>query len=173
MEHTSKRFTRVLDSVRVPIQHFIDTGIFDDNCLGAVDWSLDISPSQVRRACRKVASELKRPFIQMSEQIDRYHHVPDETKPNPYGGYYSKLVELPEPRWARAYLSIPKRKYLTVLASPLLLAGSREHDAPVYDRSTPGLWNFTIFDHQFWLEYQSFILHDPACRAARKLPVTA
>jgi len=173
METKSTSFDRVLDSVRIPIQHFIDTGIFDDSCLGAGDWSLDISLSQVRRACRKVASDLKRPFIQMSESIDRYHYVPDETRPDSYGGYYPKRVELPEPRWVRAYISIPKRKYLTVLASPLILAGSRKYVAPVYDRSSPGLWNFTISDHQFWLEYQSFVMYDPACRAARKLPVTA
>ena len=173
MENQPASFTRVLDSVRVPIQHFIDTGIYDENASGKHDWSLDVSPSQVRRACRKVASELKRPFIQMSEQIDRYRYVPDMTQPNSRGGYNSKREDLSEPRWARTYVSIPKRKYLTVLVSPLLLAGSREHDAPVYDRSTPSLWNFTIFDHQFWLEYQSFVLHDPACRAARKLPATA
>lgn len=168
MEHTSKRFTRVLDSVRVPIQHFIDTGIYDENVIASRDWSLDISQVQVRKACRKVASELKRPFIQMSETMAREARVADPTKPHGYN-----WVPLPEPRFARAHVSIPRRKYLVVLATPLILSANRDVGAKVYDRITPSLWNFTIFDQQIWTEYRDFIMNDPDCRAARKLPVTA
>lgn len=168
MEHTSKHFTRVLDSVRIPIQHFIDTGIYDENANGKHNWSLDVSPSQVRRACRRVATELKRPFIQMSETMQTEARVEDPTS-----SYGHKWESLPEPRWARAHVSIPRRKYLAVLATPLILAANRDVGAKVYDRIIPSLWNFIIYDRQIWDDYYAFVMNDPVCRAARKLPVTA
>jgi hypothetical protein len=161
----SKIFERTLDSVRLPIQHFIDTGIFDLGVLGESNWNADISFVQVRRACRKVAAELKRPFIQM-ESYTRYIDHSYSTLPDGTTEYTS--VKLDKPRWVSATVTIPKRKYLVGHISPLTLAAG-DLGSACYARPTPSLWHFTITDYSLFKEYEKYILTDPACRKARKL----
>jgi hypothetical protein len=165
----SKVYQRALDSLQVPIKHFMETGFWNENALPR--WEApDISYPQVRRIARQIAKEAGRPFITATETIERTRWTADTSRPDGHGGYYMKRVKLDEPRWARAYISMPKRKFLLPLVSPLLLAASNEGGSPIYDRSGATLWEFTINDHSFWVGYYDFILTDPDCRKARKLP---
>lgn len=164
MEQISKRFARTLESVRAPIQSFIDTGIFEEGIMGKDDWDCDISIVQVRRAARKVAAELKRPFIVVedySTYYNRSYGIDSE------GRSVYNFERLDEPRWVNTHISIPKRKYLVDHVTPLILAS--ENREVCFDRSTPGLWVFTIQDYPFWQNYQTFLLNDPDLRRARKL----
>ena len=161
----SKIFTRALESVRAPVQHFIDTGIYDEGLLGETNWAVDISFAQVRRVARKVAAELKRPFIQMHEYLAYYEH---EYYPQSNGSNRFNTVKRDTPRWVHTNVVVPKRKRLVDHITPLILA-SEGPEPPCLDMSTPTLWKFCIQDHQLYKAYQHAIMTDPDLRRARGL----
>lgn len=164
MEHPTA-LQLALRSVEKPIMDFIQTGLFND------DWSAlpeeariaraCVSIAQTRRIARRVAKELKRPFIVSSEFISR----------NYWCGAARRWLESDEPRWRSAYIEMPKRKYLMPMVTPLLLVADA-NNAPVvrYQRGeNSSLWRFEFKNRDFWLEYRA-ALDRPEMRAARKLP---
>lgn len=166
----SKIYARALDSIRLPVEHFLATGFYDEASLPGSNWDADVSLQQVSRIVRKVAQELKRPFIECSARLVSYQYVDDTSKPpRSYGGYHQKRIDLPEPVWSYGTITMPKRKYLMPMLTPLLLAAKEDRTAPVWDRTSPTLWHFIVNSKEFWDEYYPFILNDTDCRKARKL----
>ncbi len=156
MEHvTSQVFTRAVDSVRIPLEHFLKTGFWDPTSLE--DWQpADMSYSQTRRACRQMAKELKRPFIRCHDRYSNYRFDANV-------GW----VRLDTSEWECGYVEMPKRKKYMPLAAPLLLAANSKS---VQDRSGTTLWEFQVHDRQLWDDFYPYLLNDPVCRAARGLP---
>lgn len=148
-------FNRVVDSVRLPIEHFVKTGFWNPNVLPDRK-SEDISDQQVRRACRTVAKEMKRPFIVCHPTVQWSYRDPDT----------GLMVEYPEPRVVGGFIEVPRRKYLHGHVATLLLAGNSKLIRHVQQAT---LWAFRIYDVTLWNEYYDFVLNDPECRAARKL----
>lgn len=159
----SKVFSRAIDSVRVPLEHFIKTGFYDPHSLAGYEPE-DIADFQTRRVCRQIAKEMKRPFIRCYGVISNYH----------FNG--SKWEKYDDPKWESGYLEVPKRKYLMPLITPLLLAApdphrwaSRNKENPVWQMPCQSLWQFKIYDRELWEKYYDFVLNDPDCRKARRL----
>jgi hypothetical protein len=166
---TSQVLSRALESVQAPINHFIETGFWNPNVL--VDHKPgDVTDVQVRKICRAVARELKRPFISCHPTFSYGRHVLDKE------GVY-QWEPLDKPEFAGGYVSVPKQKRLTPLVATLILASSA--DKPLHQRATPKfpltaygqktLWTFRIADKTMWDEYYSYVLNDPDCRKARRL----
>lgn len=172
MEHI-KSYQRTLDSVRLPIEHFIKTGFWDPHALDGWEEN-DISEQQVRNKCRQVARELKRPFIIAHPVMQFYEHRPTG-KTNSYGHPSYKWTRLEQPRFSHAFVEVPKRKYLYPLVSSLLLLpqGQSRWDSgdgkAAISLDYASLWQFRINDETLWRQYYDFILNDPECRAARRL----
>jgi hypothetical protein len=165
MEHI-KSYQRTMDSVRLPLQHLIETGFWNP-CIVPYGGEASIGDNSLRPAAREIAKELKRPFIRC------YAHITDRIWDNASRQY----VSLPGPVFGEGYVEVPKRKYLMPLVAPLLLAANEvtyryRHDTtkPVYNISCNSLWQFTVCNETFWNEYYEFVLNDPVCRKARKLP---
>lgn len=137
-------FNRVIDSVRLPIEHFAKTGFWNPYVLPDRKGE-GISGQQVRRACRAVAKEMKRPFIICHQSVQWSY---------------------PEPKLVGGFIEIPRRKYLHGHVATLLLAGNSKFIRHVQQAT---LWTFRIYDVTLWNEYYDFVLNDPECRAARKL----
>jgi len=164
--NTSKVFNRAIDSVRLPLERFMATGFYDPFTLNGYEPE-DIAAFQVRRACRKLAKEQKRPFIRC--------HVVETTYQWDHNA--AKWVKLAKPGWEFGYVEVPKRKYLAPLVAPLLLAAPDEivpqgtvlAKAPVIQVASKSLWIFHIRDYEFWTKYYDFILNNPDCRKARRL----
>lgn len=163
---TSKVFNRTIDSVRLPLEHFMATGFYDPSTLNGYEPE-DIAAFQVRRACRQLAKEQKRPFI-------RCHVVEVTYRWDHNAGKWMKLAK---PEWEFGYVEIPKRQYLAPLVAPLLLAAPDETarhgtllaKAPVIQVTSKSLWQFHVRDYQLWTKYYDFVLNDPDCRKARRL----
>lgn len=162
--NASKVFSRAVDSVRIPLEHFIKTGFYDPHSLPGHEPE-DIADFQVRRVCRQIAKESKRPFIRCYEVVITYRWD--------YGSGWTKLDK---PEWERGFIEMPKRHYLAPLIAPLLLAapeaGSRydpRTGAGVHQQSLATLWSFSIFNRELWDQYYQFVLTDPECRKARRL----
>jgi hypothetical protein len=164
-----KSYQRTIASVDLPLRHFIETGFWNPRVVEGWNES-DIGDSLVRSACRKVAKELKRPFIQCYSSFVSYEsYDTGETSQNGYAVYNRR--PLPEPRFEAGYVEMPKRKHLAPLVAPLLLAAGGKvtlRDA-VWDRTSATLWAFLIRDREFWDSYYDFVLNDPECRRARRL----
>lgn len=148
-------FNRVIDSVRLPIEHFAKTGFWNPYVLPNYK-DEDISDQQVRRACRAVAKEMKRPFIVCHPVIKRSYRDPETWQWHDY----------PEPKLAGGYIELPKRKYLHGHVATLLLTGNSEF---IRHGGMASLWSIRVNDATLWNEYYDFVLNDPECRAARKL----
>lgn len=159
-------FNRAIDSVRLPLEHFLETGFW--NPYACPGWTRNnVSDVQVRRICRHVATENKRPFIQCYASMTLWEYVDDLANPFPNGGgYYKKRVEIPKPKFSVGIISAPNRQHLAPLVAPLLLT---EGSAKVQNHSSTGLWQFYVHDEELWNSYYDFVLNDPACRKARKL----
>lgn len=157
-----KAFARVLDSVRLPLQHFLDTGFWNPNALPGYA-SIGIAETQVRSSCRLAAKEMKRPFIICGTEYRSGSHKEGFDT----GGKRTLTwVPHPEPVFSRGFIQVPKRKYLVNHIASLTLAGDNRM---ICDRCTPTLWEFTVHDKALWDEYYAYVLNDPACRKARKL----
>lgn len=159
-----KSYQRTIASVDLPLKHFIETGFWNPYVVPG--WKPnDIAEQQVRGACRKVAAELKRPFI-------RCHPVVAFGDWMQVDGKY-KRVQFDQPRFEFGLIEVPKRQYLSPLVAPLLLAAKpatyREATPTVTQTSSATLWEFRISDRQLWDDYYQFVLTDPECRKARKL----
>lgn len=159
----SKVYAKAIQCLSGPVDHFIETGFYNLASAGEYGdgW---ISEPQVRRICREIAKEQKRPFIQASE----YYAT------NGYDQAARKPYKLDKPIWNNAWIEMPKRKYLLPLATPLLLAsGDNDTTYKPGDAIMPyrqeTIWSWRIVDKSFWDEYYNFILNDPDCRRARKL----
>jgi hypothetical protein len=168
---TSQVLSRALESVQAPINHFIETGFWNPNVHAPDSYSPgDVGDTQVRKICRAVARELKRPFITCHPTFSYGRHVLDEK-----GSY--KWVPSEKPQFAGGYVSVPKQKRLTPLVATLILASSA--DKPLHQRGTPQnplisysqktLWTFRIADKTMWDEYYDYVLNDRDCRKARRL----
>ena len=151
----SRAFNRIIDSVRVPIEHFDKTGFWDPHALPDYQ-SEDISEVQVRRACRSLATEQKRPFIVCHHTLVR----------RAWDQQTYKWIALEEPIREGGYIEMPKKKYLHGHVSTLLLV---DNNKIVQSHHRQTLWMFRIHDNTLWNEYYDFILNDPDCRAARRL----
>lgn len=153
---TSKVFDRVVASVQAPLQHFIETGFWNPYALEGWEEG-DIAEHGVRGSCRVMSKELKRPFI-------RAHPVISSTQ---WDG--EKWVRHPKPIFTHGLVEVPKRKYLVPLIAPLTLAATRDSKT-IRDASGTTLWEFHIYDREAWDNYYQYLLNDPDCRRARKLP---
>lgn len=179
----SKVLSAAIDSVRVPIENFIRTGIFSgiyDRTLVSRDISHSdgcVAGGQVQRIARYTAKELKRPFIIMEPVVRGFTW-------SLANGRWRK--EIHDPRFSHVFVRIPKRKYLMPIAAPLLLAAPEpvthhrtaiqrvtdpHHDEkfPVIQRAERTNWVFNICSEEFWHDYRA-ALERPEMRAARKLP---
>lgn len=169
MDYTiSKVANRAIASVHLPIAHFVETGLYDPNAVPGYDRA-DISEVQVRRVCRQVAKDLKRPFIQCYSYMQTGHHVPDGV--NAQGYPKSKYVELDAPRFASGIFYCRKAKYLAPLVAPLLLLNDDEiaRSGVGWNSSGNSFWQYQIKDHQLWTSFYEHVLNDPDCRKARGL----
>lgn len=169
-----KAYQRTIASVDLPLKHFIETGFW--NPFAVEGWTeSDIGDTFVRRACRTVARELKRPFIQCYAGFSTTEQVPSgEKSQNGYTLY--KTVPLPAPRFSYGFVEIPKQKRLVPLVAPLLLLPNRYdimgkglNSAAAYTSHLTTLWQVRIQDQELWNQYYDFVLNDPECRAARRL----
>jgi hypothetical protein len=163
MEHPIA-LQHALRSVEEPVLKFIETGLFDDNWFSLPEEmrasKASVALVQTRRIARKVAKELKRPFILASEVVATNYWDPMQRR----------WVTNTRPEWRHAYMEIPKRKYLIPIASPLLLvAGAANSPVGNMSRDNSSIWRFTIQDRGFWNEYRA-ALDRPEMREARKLP---
>lgn len=158
-QSTPAMFNRIVDSVRLPLQHFLDTGFWDYSTKGELHKGM-IGDTQVRSSCRDLAKNLKRPFIVCEKHMSYGEH-----SPSPSGGY--KWVYYTEPKFREGFIEVPKKKYLHSHVAPLMLAA--EKDTVVIDRSIQTLWQFHIRDEALWDQYYQYVLNDPDLRKARKL----
>ena len=169
-----KSYQRTIASVDLPLKHFVDTGFWNPYVVEG--WTdSDIGDTFVRRACREVAKELKRPFIQCFASVSTTESY-DTGKKNAHGYPIYDVRPLPEPRFSSGYIEVPKRKYLIPLVAPLLLAAgeptrrwNQNATAPVANNSVASLWQFRITSEELWNQYYEFVLNDPDCRKARRL----
>jgi hypothetical protein len=170
---TSQVLSRALESVQAPINHFIETGFWNPHAHNPDGYEPgDVGDTQVRKICRAVAQELKRPFIICHPTFSYGRSVPDENRK----GFY-KWEPLDKPEFAGGYVSVPKQKRLTPLVATLILASSA--DMSLHQRAAPKsplasygretLWEFRIADKTMWDEYYGYVLNDPDCRKARRL----
>lgn len=166
-----KSYQRTIASVDLPLKHFIETGFWNPHVIADYNFDSDIGDTFVRRACRAVARELKRPFIQCYPMFTTTeHYVTGEKSPNGYDLYGTR--PLPEPKFQGAWVEMPKYKYLTPLAAPLFMLpeGSfGNHDKAGFQANLTTLWRFRINDRELWDKYYDFALNDPDCRKARRL----
>lgn len=163
--NASKVFQRAVDSVRVPLEHFIKTGFYDPHVLGGYQPE-DIADFQVRRVCRQIAKEAKRPFIRCYDVSSTYT----------YDNKVHQWVRRDTPQWEFGFIEVPKRKYLSALVAPLLLVATPgsyydaiRKNAGIYEESSVTLWRFRVSDRELWDKYYEWVLNDPDCRKARRL----
>jgi hypothetical protein len=160
IEKPSKVLAAALASVQEPIQHFIDTGLFVEpryQLIEGVDASVGMT--QVRRICRHVAGELRRPFIVISDISTMHERV------------NGSWVTLDEPVWSHAHITMPRRKYLVPLMAPLVLGDKTKEIQTNWDTPNTSLWTAVIRDRSIWTEYYDRLLNDPDMRRARRTPV--
>lgn len=155
---TSKVMARTIASVQLPMEHFFKTGFWDPFSSGTFELC-DISEPQVRRACRQMAAELKRPFIACHSQYSTHElqSLPDK----------NVWVKRDNPIWNYGIIQVPRKAYLNVLVTPLMLA---ENNAEVRDQSGTTYWSFVVSDRNVWDKFYDYLLNDPDCRKARRLP---
>lgn len=170
-----KSYQRTIASVELPLKHFIETGFWDPYSCGRYDQDADIGDSIVRRTCRNVARELKRPFIQCFAVV-RYAVRVGTGEKSQYGHDLYETVDLPEPQFEYGFVMIPKQKRLAPLATPLLLMPdvystrvSGVSYIPAHSMHSATLWRARIYNQDLWNDYYNFVLNDPECRKARKL----
>jgi len=157
-QFASKVMARTIASVQLPMEHFLKTGFWDPFSSGTFE-EFDISEPQVRRACRQMSVELKRPFITCHSQFSTH-----ELQTSPTGDLW---VKRDTPLWSYGIVQVPKKAYLNVLVAPLMLA---ENNAQVRDQSGTTFWNFIVSDRDVWDKFYDYLLNDPDCRKARRLP---
>lgn len=166
-----KSYQRTIASVDLPLLHFVETGFWNP-CVVEGWTESDIGDTMVRRACREVARELKRPFIQCYAVFQTTEHYPTEEK-NQHGHTLYATRALPEPKFSFGYVEIPKRAYLTPMASPLLFLPEGRRYGPDaregFAIPAATLWRFRIESEELWNKYYEFALNDPDCRKARRL----
>lgn len=159
----SKTFDRIIDSVKLPIEHFARTGFWDPYAIEGYQPE-DISDTIVRSACRKVAKGQKRPFIKLFKHMRRQQWT------------QNRYVTYPDPVFTMGIVSVPKRKKLLSIVTPLLLAAPEptkryqpNRQASVVQFELASLWEFQVYDESFWDGYYAYALNDPECRKARGL----
>lgn len=167
----SKIYARTLASLQVPFDHFLKTGFFDVYTVEGYE-TADIPEQIVRGRIRRMAKELKRPFIRCHPVIG----FGEWRKVIESDGEQYKYFKHDEARFEWGFVEMPKRKYLMPLIAPLLLAAPEaefryhtDDSKPVQQYHSQSLWEFKIFDRQFWNQYYDFVLNDPDCRKARGL----
>jgi hypothetical protein len=164
-----KAYQRTIASVELPLRHFIETGFWNpDSIEGWTD--SDIGDTFVRRACRTVARELKRPFIQCYATFLTSESY-DTGKRSENGRIIYDMRPLPAPRFNYAFVEIPKQKRLAPLAAPLLLLPERYqgNNTAGFTQHRTTLWQAHITSEELWNQYYDFVLNDPECRKARRL----
>ena len=156
--HTSTILTKNIDALTKPIMQMLETGFYS----GQEGYEKDvITVVQIDRIARAVAQEHKRPFVQAYGSIT-------------YGGYEIDQngeplwVEHDAPKWNHVKLSIPKRKYLSVLVNPLELIGNNRTDIILDHIAT--YWSYRIYNREIWEEYYKATQTRPEMRAALRLP---
>lgn len=177
MNTTPKALTDALKSIEIPITQFIETGIYtnpfamDEEQMPqeVKDSSGFVSDTQTQRICRMVAKELKRPFIIMTPVIMNYEW-------RRVNGQYRRVDV--NPTFRHTYIHMPKRKYLTPLVTPLLLAAGnnvggsyladKHPDIAVWAGREKTNWQFFIRSEQLWNEYRE-ALDRPEMRIARRM----
>lgn len=164
-----KSYQRTIASVELPLQHFIETGFW--NPYTVEGWTeSDIGDTFVRRACRSVARELKRPFIQCYPFFKTTERIQNGSL-TAHGNPLYDWVTLPTPVFSYGFVEIPKRKRLAPLAAPLLLLPERYHgDGSMgFLQHRETLWQARITNEELWNDYYNFVLNDADCRKARRL----
>lgn len=165
--NASKVFQRAVDSVRIPLEHFIKTGFYDPNSLVGYEPE-DIADFQVRRVCRQIAKEGKRPFIRCYA-VESLHTFDRTTM---------RWEKNDKPKFEYGYVEVPKRKYLAPLVAPLLLAApeaqgryyaNTKDGEHVWQLSSVTLWQFRVYGKDLWDKIYDYMLNDPECRKARRL----
>jgi hypothetical protein len=162
--HHTKTLTAVFAHIQKPIDDMLETGLFlEPQYEGGM-----VTAPQIRKVARDVAKEMKRPFIQGGEQFSTGTHIQDAAN-----GRY-KWQRYPKPLWSKAYITIPKRKYLSVLINPLELGAIAERNATVttkiMSRHDATYWHYDIMDREIWNDYYTALQTNPAFRKAMKLP---
>jgi hypothetical protein len=162
----SQVFATAMGQIEQPISDMLRTGFFVEPQY--VRGETLFTSAKIRPLARKVAREMKRPFICVTPMLKM--HPDDEEKP------WNKM------RWVpRGYgVAVPKRAYLEKVVAPLLVA-AHQTEAPVYRiHQNPqhviyhhlparGSWSFSIFDTDFWDEYFTSVQNDAEMRKALRL----
>lgn len=156
--HTSAILTKNIDALTKPIMQMLETGFYS----GQEGYEKDvITVVQIDRIARAVAQEHKRPFVQAYGSITYGEYKRDQN-----GGII--WVEHDAPKWNHVKLSIPKRKYLSVLVNPLELIGNNRTDIILDHIAT--YWSYRIYNREIWEEYYKATQTRPEMRAALRLP---
>jgi len=152
---TNATYDRIIASVQEPLDHFVKTGFWKPNTTG-------------KKACRELASSMKRPFIQCYDWSITGEWVQTST-----AGW--EWMNHKTPVWSFGYVEAPIQKRLLPLVAPLMLGSVKQgkHTSAtthkVTDNSLETIWRFHIYDQKIWNRYYDFVLNDPDCRRARKL----
>lgn len=165
-----KSYQRTIASVQVPILHFLETGFWNPYALPSYE-EHDISEQQVRRKCRQIARELKRPFIQCYASLSWHDAVPTG-EVSQWGNPVIEHVKRDTPKFSMGYVEMPKQKRLAPLMAALSLlpkAGEKGNDSIGWQAEAATLWQFRISDEKAWTKIYDFLLNDPDCRKARGL----
>lgn len=108
----------------------------------------------LRNLARAIAKENKRPFIRISH-VYRWHYVGEGRGTTGWQSSYNK-------EYVGLRVLMPRRKYLSPLAHPLLLAR--------FEQVYPSMWGFVINDETFAKQYLEYFDTREEFRAALKLP---
>lgn len=115
-------------------------------------WKDEIIPEgALRRLARRVAKDMRRPFVQVYDLYGYAKGDPDD--PSTW-----------QTRRDGIRIEMPRRRYLAPLIHPLIVAGYES-------RGYKTLWNFYITDIEFADAYLAFFETREEFRAALKLPV--
>lgn len=162
--HHTKTLSAVFAFIQKPIDAMLETGLFDEP-----QWDDGmVSTVQIRKVARDVAKEMKRPFIQGGVHFSTGTHFRDPST-NKY-----EWRPYPKPVWSKAYITIPRRKYLSVISTPLELGAIVDRKATVgtkiMSRHGATYWHYDIMDQEIWNDYYTALQTNPAFRKAMKLP---
>lgn len=165
MLHQSKVFAQAMARIEKPILDMLENGFFmpPDNFW---DGEKGVTGTQIRKLARKVAAEMKRPFVWASKN---FHRTWDDA-----AGEYGPQV------FRFGYLSIPKRRYTSPLVAPLQLAAVPFAGHWRMERTPQGntiqhdhqatYWNYYFTDEAAFDEYLVTMRTRPEMRAALRLP---
>lgn len=151
-------------SLLEPVNGWYRTGIFIEKYYGEDS----IPQVTVRKLARRIAKDLKRPFI-TAHKIMKYRVWNIQS---------GKWESLDEAEFSHYWIQFPKRKYLAPIYTPFLLVVA--DDRPAYrwgtpkkgsvgKLETPSLLSFSIANEQLWDEWYAAITTDPDMRKAMKL----